>query len=130
VTVTLVFVDRLTGDAVPGGGGVHKWREKTAGQDGKVTVSAEGPIRFEGYVDPLPLQDLGFYIIGPSYYCYFACTAEQSFSRTVILERLSGPPVGYAIDGIAFFPFPVKREPLSTKHLFMGILLTNRPRAK
>jgi hypothetical protein len=72
---------------------------KTAGADGKVSSSADGPIRLEGYIDPVTLYDLGFEIIDPIFYFYFAFTVDSSFSRTVILEPMPDSPAGYAIGG-------------------------------
>ncbi|MBN2323219.1 MAG: hypothetical protein JXQ30_05755 [Spirochaetes bacterium] len=99
VTYTLVFVDQLSGDAVPGVVVYMNGEAKTAGADGKVSSSADGPIRLEGYIDPVTLYDLGFEIIDPIFYFYFAFTVDSSFSRTVILEPLPDSPAGYVIYG-------------------------------
>jgi hypothetical protein len=99
VMVTLVFVDQLSGDAVPGVVVYLNGEEKTSGADGRVTASADGSLRLEGYIDPVTLYDLGFYLIDPISNFYFAFTVDSSFSRTVILEPLPDSPAGYAIRG-------------------------------
>ena len=99
VTYVLTFVDRYSGDPVPGVVVYLNGEAKTAGLDGKVSVSAEGPLRLEGYVNPVALFDLGYEFFDSSLYFYFAFTASGSVSRTLILEPLSGPPEGYEISG-------------------------------
>jgi len=93
VTVTLAFVNRLSGDPVPGVVAYVNGEAKTAGVDGKVSSSAEGPLRLEGYVDPAALWDLGYTMFGPPFvYWYFAFTVQQSFTRTLILEPMPAMP--------------------------------------
>jgi len=103
ISVSLVFIDELTGDPIQGVEMFVNGTFLTSGPDGTVTVSAGGPeLRLEGYFDMVKLYDLGYQISDSLYYLYFSFTATSSFSRNIHCSQLPNGDNWISISGAVY----------------------------